>query len=89
MIDNLPQKLWFRVKVSGSEALHSLSQLLQGEICATYSGALDEPAVYERLRKLGFQPAWIRRDGSVALSLQDPVAGVVVLQCETIAVTLH
>ncbi|WP_122339481.1 hypothetical protein [Pseudomonas caricapapayae] len=89
MINSVPHKLWFRVRIAGSEPLQSLSQLLQGEICATYSGALDEPALYARLCKLGFEPAWIKQDGSVALSLYDPVAGAVVLQCETIAVTLH
>lgn len=89
MIDNSPKKLWFRVKVAGSEALQGFSQLLQGEIFATHSGLFDEGALYARLCRMGFHPAWIKRDGSVALSLRDPVAGPVVLQCETIAVTLH
>lgn len=89
MTIDLPQKLWFRVKVARSSAADSISRLLQGELLAADCGLLDEPALYIRLCKLGFKPAWVRCDGSVALSLRDPVAGTVVLKCETTAVTLH
>lgn len=70
------------------EAKAQLSSALARLIGLAHLGWLDGQALYDQLMLLGMGPVW---DQSVSPSIHvmDPVAGQVVLRCETATVTLH
>ena len=52
-------------------------------------GWLDGQTLFDQLNRQGMAPVWVGRSISPAIRLVDPVAGQVVLHCETAVVTLH
>lgn len=52
-------------------------------------GWLDGQTLFDQLNRQGMDPVWVKRNLSPAIRLVDPVAGQVVLRCETAVVTLH
>lgn len=74
--------LAFEAKAQLSSALLRLIELAR-------VGWLDGLSLFDQLVRLGMGPVWLQPSASPSIHLMDPLAGQVVLRCETATVTLH
>lgn len=74
--------LAFEAKTQLSAALVRLIELAR-------VGWLDGQTLFDQLVRLGMGPVWLQSSASPSIHIVDPLAGQVVLRCETATVTLH
>jgi hypothetical protein len=84
-----PTRSEIRLVELAAEANAPLSFALVRLVGLARLGWLDGQTLFDQLNRQGLAPEWVRRNLSPAIRVVDPVAGQVVLHCETAVVTIH